>query len=257
MGRLDGSVVFVTGASSGIGLACAEAFAQEGAKVAIAARRADRIAELKASLTEAYGVEVFARQMDVRDVEQAQSTVSAVHSHFGRIDVLVNNAGLARGLRPVEAGDETEWREMMETNVMGLLWVTRATIPLMRKQGNGHIINLGSIAGHEVYANGSVYCATKFAVKAITRALRLELVGSNIRVTTVDPGMVETEFSTVRFGGDDERAKSVYEGLQPLTGEDVAECIVFAASRPPHVNIDELLVKPTAQASATLVHRET
>ena len=207
-------------------------------------------------MTETYGVEVFARQMDVRDVEQAQSTVSAVHSHFGRIDVLVNNAGLARGLRPVEAGDETEWREMMETNVMGLLWVTRATIPLMRKQGNGHIINLGSIAGHEVYANGSVYCATKFAVKAITRALRLELVGSNIRVTTVDPGMVETEFSTVRFDGDDERAKSVYEGLQPLTGEDVAECIVFAASRPPHVNIDELLVKPTAQASAALVHRE-
>jgi 3-hydroxy acid dehydrogenase / malonic semialdehyde reductase len=256
MSRLAESVVLVTGASSGIGLATATAFAREGARVAIAARRADRIAEIKSALTEAYGVEVFARQMDVRDVEQAESTVRAVHDYFGRFDILVNNAGLARGLRPVEEGDEGEWREMMETNVMGLLWVTRAAIPLMRNQGSGHIINLGSIAGHEVYAKGSVYCASKFAVKAITRALRLELVGSNIRITSVDPGMVETEFSSVRFGGDEERAKSVYEGVQPLSGDDVAECILFAANRPPHVNIDEILVKPTAQASATVVFRE-
>lgn len=257
MSQLRESVVLVTGASSGIGLATATAFAREGARVAIAARRADRIAQIQASLTEAYGVEVFARQMDVRDVEEAELTVHAVYEHFGRLDILVNNAGLARGLRPVEQGKESEWREMMETNVMGLLWVTRAAIPLMRRNGSGHIINLGSIAGHEVYANGSVYCASKFAVKAITRALRLELVGSNIRITSVDPGMVETEFSAVRFDGDEERAKSVYEGLQPLTGDDVAECILFAANRPPHVNIDEILVKPTAQASATVAYRQT
>jgi NADP-dependent 3-hydroxy acid dehydrogenase YdfG len=196
------------------------------------------------------------RKLDVRDRGEAEAAVRAVRDGLGGIDVLVNDAGQARGLRPVEEGDETEWRDMVETNIMGLLWVTRATIPIMKAQGRGHIINLGSVAGHESYAGGSVYAGTKFAVRAIATALRHELLGTKIRISSVDPGLVETEFSLVRFDGDAERAKNVYRGMQPLTGADVAECIVFAASRPDHVNVDEIIVKPTAQAGSTAVHRD-
>ena len=178
-----------------------------------------------------------------------------IADHFGRIDVLINNAGQARGLKTVEEGDVTEWRDMVETNVMGLLWVTQATIPIMKTQGSGHIVNLGSVAGHDSYPGGSVYAGTKFAVRAITVALRYELLGTHIRVSSVDPGLVDTEFSLVRFAGDASRAENVYRGIQPLTGTDVAECIVFAASRPDHVNVDEIIVKRTAQASSTTVHR--
>jgi 3-hydroxy acid dehydrogenase/malonic semialdehyde reductase len=256
MSRLQGAVVVITGASSGIGRASACAFAREGCLLALGARRVDRLDALADEIENTLHVEVFTQALDVRDVADAERFIAAVKNHYGRIDVLLNNAGLARGLRPVEEGDEEEWRQMIETNVLGLLWVTRATIPIMRAQGHGHIINLGSIAGHEAYAGGSVYCATKYGVRAITQALRLELLGTNIRVSSVDPGMVETEFSLVRFDGDVERAKAVYRGLQPLTAEDVAECIVFVANRPPHVNIDEILVKPTAQATSTIVYRQ-
>jgi len=249
------SVVFITGASSGIGRATAEAFAREGCLLALAARRLDRLSELQSELSRRHKVEVMVEQLDVRDREACERTVDRIQSRLGRIDILVNNAGLARGLRPVEEGDETEWREMVETNVMGLLWVTRAVIPRMRAAGKGHIINIGSVAGHESYAGGSVYAGTKHAVRAITRALRFELLGAHIRVSSVDPGLVETEFSTVRFDGDAQRAKSVYTGMQPLSGADVAECIVFAASRPAHVNVDEIIVKPLDQASSTVVNR--
>ncbi len=251
MGALQGKVAFVTGATSGIGRATAVALAREGCRVAIAGRRRKRLEDVAAEL----GSEAFVRRLDVRDMDDAARAVGDVRGHFGSIDLLVNNAGLARGLRAVESGDAEEWREMVETNVMGLLWVTRATIPLMRAQGWGHIINIGSVAGHEAYPGGSVYAATKHGVRAITSALRQELLGTGIRVTSVDPGLVETEFSLVRFSGDADRAKSVYRGLHPLAGEDVAECIVFAATRPLHVNVDEIIVKPTDQASSTMVHR--
>lgn len=255
MAMLVGKVVFITGASSGIGRAAAVAFAREGSRLALAARRLDRLEDLNRELAQTEA-DVFIQHLDVRDVDAAASVVEDVQAHFGQIDVLVNNAGLARGLRPVEKGEETDWREMMETNVMGLLWVTRAAIPIMRRQGTGHIINLGSVAGHESYPGGSVYAASKHAVRAITQTLRQELLGSNIRVSSVDPGLVETEFSLVRFSGDAERARSVYKGLRPLGPDDIAECIVFVASRPPHVNVDEIIVKPTAQATSTMVHRE-
>lgn len=253
--RLAGKTVLITGASSGIGRATAVAFAHEGCRLALGARRLERLEALVDELEANGSPEVFRERLDVRDLQSAEAYVEGVRQRFGTIDVLINNAGLARGLRPVEEGDETEWRDMMETNVMGLLWMTRATIPIMRAAGSGHIINLGSVAGHESYARGSLYAGTKHAERAITVALRHELLGSNIRVSSVDPGLVETEFSLVRFDGDTDRATDVYEGMNPLGGEDVAECIVFVASRPPHVNVDEVIVKPLDQASATAVFR--
>ena len=256
MGTLAGKVVFVTGTSSGIGRATALAFAREGCRLAIAARRVERLEALEPELREAGAPDVHRQRLDVRDRTADQAAVKAVADHFGRIDVLLNNAGQARGLRSVEDGDETEWRDMVETNIMGLLWVTQATIPIMKAQGSGHIISLGSVAGHDSYAGGSVYAGTKFAERAICVALRHELLGTHIRVSSVDPGLVDTEFSLVRFAGDSDRANNVYRGIQPLTGEDVAECIVFAASRPSHVNVDEIILKPTAQASSTAVFRE-
>jgi 3-hydroxy acid dehydrogenase / malonic semialdehyde reductase len=256
MSNLDGKTVFVTGASSGIGRATALAFAREGCTLAVAARRVERLEQLEPELRQAGARDVFVRRLDVRDRAQAEDVVHAIHENLGRIDVLVNNAGLARGLRPVDEGDETEWREMVDTNILGLMWVTRATIPIMKAQGSGHIINLGSTAGHESYPGGSVYAGTKFAVRAITTALRHELLGTHIRVSSVDPGMVETEFSLVRFGGDAAKAKNVYRGVQPLTGDDVADCILFAASRPAHVDVAEIIVMPTAQAGSTAVYRE-
>ena len=255
MTSLANAVVLVTGASSGIGRATADAFAAEGCRLALGARRLDRLEALASQLRATGAADVLARKLDVRDNLQAEDMVNAVRDRFGRIDVLVNNAGLARGLRPVEDGVEEEWRQMVETNVMGLLWMTRAAIPVMRSQGSGHIINLGSVAGHESYPNGSVYAGTKHAERAITVALRHELLGTGIRVSSVDPGLVETEFSLVRFDGDQDRAGSTYRGMTPLTGIDVAHCIVFVASRPAHVNVDQLIVKPTAQAGSMAVDR--
>ena len=247
--------VFVTGASSGIGAACARAFAAAGARLLLAARRGERLEALAAELREAHRTETHLLELDVRDDGVVVRSLAGLPADWGEIDVLVNNAGLSRGLDPVQQGDPRDWDEMLDTNVKGLLYVTRAVLPGMIARGRGHVINLGSVAGHEVYRGGAVYCASKHAVDAITRALRLDVLGTGVRVSTVDPGLVETEFSLVRFRGDAERAGSVYQGLTPLTPADVADAVLWCATRPPHVNVSELLLLPTDQASATAVHR--
>lgn len=255
MSNLTDKIVLITGASSGIGEACAELFAAAGARLIIAARRSDRLQALSDRLEKAHGREICSIPLDVRDLGVVTRVLENLPEPWGEIDILINNAGLARGLEPVADGDARDWDEMIDTNIKGLLYVTRAVLPGMIARNRGHIINLGSIAGSEVYPNGVVYCATKAAVEVISRGLRLDLVGSEIRVTNIEPGMVETEFSNIRFHGDDEAADRVYAGVTPLTGRDVADTILFAASRPPHVNIDSIMLKPVAQASATSVAR--
>jgi serine 3-dehydrogenase len=249
------STVLITGASAGIGEATARAFAGAGARLILAARRRDRVAELARELGDRHGTECHTLQLDVRDAGVVTRMLEDLPGEWAQIDVLVNNAGLSRGLDKLHEGSIADWDEMVDTNVKGLLYVTRAVVPGMVARGRGHVINLGSIAGHEVYPGGAVYCATKHAVDAITRGLRIDLLGTPVRVTSIAPGLVETEFSVVRFHGDRERASKVYEGVQPLTAEDVADAILYAATRPPHVNVDEVLVMATAQAGATRVHR--
>jgi 3-hydroxy acid dehydrogenase/malonic semialdehyde reductase len=252
---LNDKNVLITGASSGIGRACAEAFAARGCRLLLAARRGERLKALSASLRERHGTEVLTTVLDVRDREAVYEWVEGVPETWKKIDILVNNAGLARGLAPLHEGDVADWEEMIDTNVKGLLWVTRAVLPGMVAQGQGHVINIGSIAGHEVYPGGSVYCATKHAVAALNRALAIDTLGTGVRVSSVDPGMVETEFSLVRFHGDTERAESVYDGIEALRGEDVAEAVVFCATRPPHATVREMILMPTAQAAAVHIHR--
>ncbi|MDX1501028.1 MAG: SDR family NAD(P)-dependent oxidoreductase [Thermoanaerobaculia bacterium] len=235
----------VTGASAGIGEATARALAREGYRVVVGARRRDRLEELAAAI----GGE--ARPLDVTSVESVERFVAGLE----RVRVLVNNAGGALGLDRVEEARDDRWRIMWETNVLGLMRVTRALLPALRAADAAHIVNVGSIAGFEVYAGGAGYTSVKHGVRAITRTLRLELLGEPIRVTEVAPGLVETEFSLVRFDGDAERAAGVYEGMTPLTGADVADAIVWAVTRPPHVNVDELVLRPLDQATATMVHR--
>jgi NADP-dependent 3-hydroxy acid dehydrogenase YdfG len=253
-GRLDGRVALVTGASSGIGVAAARALAGEGAGLILVARRGDRLENLAGELR-ATGVRVTTRALDVRDAPAVQEAIEALPQEWASIDILVNNAGLSRDLTPVHEGDPGAWREMIETNVLGLLHLTRAVLPGMVLRRRGHVVNLGSVAGREAYPGGNVYCATKSAVRMLNRGLRLDLAGGPVRVTTVDPGMVETEFSLVRFRGDEERASSVYRGMSPLRPEDVAEAILWCLTRPPHVNVEEIVLWPTDQASATLVRR--
>ncbi len=248
--------VFVTGASSGIGLASARAFAAAGARLLLAARRIDRLEALAAELEAGHGVACRVFELDVRRRADVEAAVAGLPAEWAEIDVLVNNAGLSRGLDKLYEGLADDWDEMVDTNVKGLLYVTRAVLPGMVRRGRGHVINIGSIAGHEVYPGGAVYCASKFGVHAISRALRLDLSGTGVRVTSVDPGMVETEFSRVRFHGDEARAAKVYQGFEPLEPDDVAEAVVWCASRPAHVNISELIVMPTAQASTSLVSRK-
>jgi len=252
--KLSGTVL-ITGASAGIGQACARAFAAAGARLVLTARRFERIQTLAAELREEHGTGCHLLELDVRDRESVFRAVGGLPAEWAEIDVLVNNAGLGRGVDKLHAGDPDGWDEMVDTNVKGLLYVTRAVTPGMVQRGRGHVINLGSVAGHEVYPGGAVYCATKHAVGAITKGMRMDLLGTGIRVSTVDPGMVETEFSVVRFGGDAERAANVYRGMTPLNAADIADTIVWVATRPAHVNIDEIIIKPTDQASATLVHR--
>ncbi|HEX2191104.1 MAG TPA: SDR family NAD(P)-dependent oxidoreductase [Longimicrobiaceae bacterium] len=247
--------VLVTGASAGIGAACARAFAGAGARLVLAARRTDRLEELAEELREAHGAESHLVELDVRDAGGVAATLGGLPAEWSGIDVLVNNAGLGRGLEKVQEGSPDEWDEMIDTNVKGLLYVTRAVVPGMVERGRGHVVNIGSVAGHEVYPGGAVYCSTKHAVDAITKGLRMDLLGTGVRVSTVDPGMVETEFSVVRFRGDRERADRVYSGMAPLVADDVADAVLWCATRPPHVNVDEIILKPTDQASATLVHR--
>ncbi len=252
MSNLTDKIVFITGASSGIGRACARQFAARGAKLILAARRKERLEELRSELS----TDVYLLPLDVRQRQAVERAVAELPPEWREIDVLVNNAGLGRGLDKLHEGKVEGWEEMIDTNIKGLLYVSRAVIPYMVARGKGHIINIGSIAGHEVYPGGNVYCATKHAVDALTKGMRIDLVDTPLRVSTVDPGLVETEFSTVRFYGDEKRAKSVYQGYQPLTGDDVAEAVVWIADRPEHVQIAEIIIFPTAQASSMIVHKE-
>lgn len=246
----------VTGATSGIGRAAAHRFAADGWDVIVTGRRAERLKMLKKELHEEYGVHVLTLAFDVRDPHQVEAVLGTLPSRWRRIDVLVNNAGLAAGLDHIDRGDLGDWERMIDTNVKGLLYVTRIVSPLMVERGEGHIVNIGSIAGRQVYENGAVYCGTKHAVNAISQGMRADLVSHGIRVTEIRPGMVETEFSEVRFHGDSERAAKVYEGVEPLTAEDIAEAIMWAVNLPPHVNIDEIALTPQQQANAFLTYRK-
>ena len=252
---LKDKIVFITGASAGIGEATARAFAALGARILLCARRVERIEKLGRALEIEHGVAAHAFRLDVRDQAAVDRAVAGLPAEWRPIEVLVNNAGLSRGLDKLPQGLVSDWEEMIDTNVKGLLYVTRAVLPGMIERGRGHIVNIGSIAGHEVYPGGNVYCASKFAVRALSKGLRLDLNGTPIRVSEVAPGMAETEFSLVRFHGDAERAAKVYQGLMPLKPEDVADAVVWCATRPLHVNISEVVVMPAAQASTTLVHR--
>lgn len=255
MTSLDKSTVLITGASSGIGMSCAVKFAEAGARLILIARRKERLAALAVRLKKLHGTETLVIGLDVRNRKAVVKKLSKIASRWKDIDVLVNNAGLSRGLDKLHQGSFKDWEEMLDTNVKGLLYVSRTIIPGMVARGKGTIINIGSIAGHEVYPGGNVYCASKHAVDALTKGLRLDLVDTPLRVCTVDPGLVETEFSTVRFRGDTHRAKQTYQNMTPLTPDDVADAILFCATRPPHVQLAEVMILPTAQASTTLVHR--
>ncbi|SFC54533.1 NADP-dependent 3-hydroxy acid dehydrogenase YdfG [Parapedobacter composti] len=248
--------VFITGASAGIGEACARVFAREGFDLLLAARRINRLEALAAELEDEYGVNTHLLALDVRDAGEVFSAFSNLPGEWQQVDVLINNAGLSQGLDPIHAGDIGDWDRMIDTNVKGLLYVTRAVSPIMVARQSGHIVNIGSIAGKEVYPNGNVYCATKHAVDALTQGMRIDLLDKGIRVTAIHPGMVETEFSTVRFKGDEARAAKVYENLEPLMAGDIAEAVWFAVSRPGHVNVNDMLIMPTAQANATTVIRK-
>lgn len=256
MYSLKNKIVFITGASSGIGRSCARAFAAQGAKLILAARRAERLEDIAAGLKTEHGTAILVLKLDVRDPAAVAAAVAGLTSEWAAIEVLVNNAGLSRGLDKLQEGKLDDWEEMIDTNVKGLLYVSRAVLPGMIERGRGHVINIGSIAGREVYPGGNVYCATKFAVNALSKGLRLDLNGTGVRVSTVDPGLTETEFSVVRFHGEEERAGKVYQGYTPLAPEDIADAVVYCATRPMHVDVAEMLVLPTAQASTTLIHRK-
>ena len=252
---LTNRCVLVTGASSGIGRACAEAFAARGCRLLLAARRKDRLDKLAATLRERHGVGVLTTSLDVRDRGAVEVWVGGLPGEWRGIDILINNAGLSRGIEPLHEGDISDWEEMIDTNLKGLLYVTRGVLPGMVDRGHGHVINIGSIAGHEVYPGGNVYCATKHAVTALNRGLAIDTLGTGVRVSSVDPGMVETEFSLVRFHGDAKRASGVYDGLDPLTPADVAEAVLFCATRPKNANVREMILTAGAQASAVHAHR--
>lgn len=247
--------IFITGASSGIGEACAEKFASVKHQLIICGRNADKIHKTAGRLEKQYGVAVHGLILDVRDREAVNDAINALPYHWKKIDVLINNAGLAKGFSGIDLGRAEHWDQMIDTNIKGLLYVSQAVIPLMKKNQGGHIINIGSIAGVETYPNGNVYCATKHAVAALTKGMRMDLLPFGIKVSQVSPGATETGFSLVRFDGDTQRAKEVYKGYKPLTGADVAEVISFVASLPHHVNVNDLLLMPTAQASATIFHK--
>lgn len=256
MSVMKDKIVFISGSSSGIGKACAYRFAGEGARLILCARREEKLGEVAQNLRLEFGTDVYYFALDVRDRDAVKESIDAIPVDWKSIDILINNAGLARGFSKLHEGSIDDWEEMIDTNIKGLLYMTRKIVPQMIERGRGDIINIGSIAGHEVYPNGAVYCASKHAVDALTRGLRMDLAGIPLRVSTVDPGMVETEFSIVRFHGNHKKADSVYQGLKPLAAGDIAETVFFCASRPPHVQIAEIVIFPTAQKSSTIVHRE-
>jgi 3-hydroxy acid dehydrogenase/malonic semialdehyde reductase len=254
---LKNKVVCITGASSGIGAATAMEFARHGAKLLLCARRLENLQAMEAELRDAGAPDVFNFQLDVRDRDAVQTTLANLPETWRSIDVLVNNAGLSRGLTKLYDDDIDNWEEMIDTNVKGLLYVTRAVVPGMVERNHGHVINLGSIAGHTAYPNGSVYCASKAAERFISDGLRIDLNGTAIRVTSIDPGMVKTDFSKIRFRGDEQRAAKTYENIDPLQPEDIADAILWSATRPPHVNIQTVLLTPTAQANAFVITRKS
>ena len=249
-------IVFITGASSGIGAACAKKFAQAGYDLVLNARSEDKLRPLLEELAQSYSIQICPLIFDVRDRKAAQQAINSLPEGFKAIDVLVNNAGLALGMDKEHEGIEENYDTMIDTNITALLMITRMVVPGMVERGRGHIINIGSVAGDAAYPGGSVYCATKAAVKVLSDGLRMDLVHTPLRVTNVKPGLVETNFSITRFAGDKERADKVYQGIQPLTGEDIADVVYYAASAPAHVQIAEVLVLATHQASGSLVYRE-
>lgn len=248
-------IALVTGATSGIGKCTAEIFAKNAYDVIITGRREDRLNELKKNLESAYKVKVHTLCFDIRKLSEVEKAINGLPAEFKKIDVLVNNAGLAAGLSAIQDGNIDHWERMIDTNIKGLLYITKNVSKLMIENKKGHIINVGSIAGKEAYANGNVYCGTKHAVDALNKGMRIDLLPHGIKVSAVNPGMVETEFSIVRFDGDENRAKKVYEGFQPLKPEDIAETIYWMASRPAHVNINDVIIMPAAQANSTTVKR--
>ncbi|MFA7228600.1 MAG: SDR family NAD(P)-dependent oxidoreductase, partial [Melioribacteraceae bacterium] len=248
MESLKGKTVFITGVTSGIGKASAVAFAEQGANLIISARRLNLVEELADSIKKKYNIKIHTIKLDVSKRAEVENAVSSLPVDFKKIDILVNNAGLGRGLNKFYEDNPEGWEETIDTNVKGLLYVTYAIIPQMVERKSGHIINIGSIAGQESYPKGAVYCASKHAVSAITKSLRMDVVDKNIRVSTIDPGLVETGFSKVRFYGDEVKAKNTYKGLTPLLAEDIADAVIYVATRKPHVNIAQMIVFPTAQA---------
>lgn len=254
---LQDQIVLITGASSGIGAACARVCARAGAKLILVARRQEKLEQLADELSKEFATQTYLISLDVSDCPTVESTLSNLPADWSAIDVLINNAGLSRGLDKLQAGSFQDWEEMIDTNIKGLLYFTRLIVPGMISRGKGHVVNLGSTAGHQTYPNGNVYCATKAAVRVISEGLKQDLLGTPVRVSSVDPGLVETEFSQVRFRGDTERAKKVYQGLTPLTPDDVADVVFFCITRPPHVNISEVLLMPTDQAGSMLFNRFT
>ncbi len=254
---MESKTVLITGASSGIGKACARLFAQAGWQIVIAARRYDQLENLAHELEKQYNKKVFFLQLDVRKPSSGTQLVAFLEQQQLQPDLLINNAGLAVGLQAIHEGLTDDWERMIDTNFKGLLYISRAIAPLMVARKKGHIINIGSIAGKEAYPNGNVYVATKYAIDGLTRAMRMDLLPHGIRVSQVAPGAVETEFSVVRFKGDEKRAGQVYQGFKPLSGEDVAHAVRYIAQLPEHVNINDMVIMPTAQASATLFKRDS
>lgn len=258
MSRLfENQTVFITGASAGFGLETARSFAKEGARLILLARRKDKLKELAQELKQLYETEVLCLGVDVSNFQEVEKAINSLPKSFAAPDILINNAGGVRGMAKLWEVTPHDWNAMIDINIKGILNIIHCVLPHMIKQNKGHVINVGSISGHDTYPGGGVYCATKFAVRAMTNTLRMELVSTPIRVSLISPGMAETEFSLVRFNGDKTRADKVYEGVEPLKAEDIAEAIIFMASRPSHVNIADLVLYPKAQASTTLVHRKT
>jgi NADP-dependent 3-hydroxy acid dehydrogenase YdfG len=254
--NLKGKTVLITGASAGIGKAAAYAFAKEGCNLIVTGRRENILASLKQQLENEFNIKVLPLIFDVSDFESCNRAVNSLPDEFKKIDILINNAGLAKGMAKLHEVDIEKIEKVIDTNIKGLLYMTRLIVPMMVKNNEGHIINLGSTAGHETYAGGNVYCATKHAVRALTDGLRIDLIDTPLRVSEISPGAVETEFSVVRFDGDTEKAKNVYKGFTPLRPEDIADLIVFAATRPPHVQISELIVMPVSQATGSMIYKK-
>lgn len=256
MESIKGKIVIITGASSGFGEAISRLLAENGAKLIITARREDRLKKLESELKDRFNAEILSLKLDVRDKEAVEKTIETLPDKWKNIDILINNAGLSRGLDKLYEGSIQDWEEMIDTNVKGLLYVSRSVLPGMVERKSGHVVNIGSIAGREVYPKGNVYCASKFAVDAITKGMRIDLNGTNVKVTTIDPGLAETEFSLVRFRGDTEKAKVPYTGIEALSPEDIADAVLYAVTRRKNFVIAEMLLFPLNQASAAVVHRE-